>query len=628
MRRISFLIAAIFILITSINAKEVKLLAIGNSFSDDAIEHYLYGLADANGDTIVIGNMYIGGCSLERHYNNSVSNSNSYSYRKIVDGVKTITPEYRLSDAIADEDWDYISFQQVSSLSGILDSYYPYIDELIKYAQKHSTNPDVQIVLHSTWAYAESSTHTAFVNYNSSQTEMFKAIIDAGIRVAEKSGIDMIIPAGTAIQNGRTTSLGDTFCRDGFHLELSYGRYTASCVWYEKLFGKSVVSNNYVPATINPFQAKVSQLAAHNAVINPATITPIDVDEKSWLTIEPYFNPPKEYENALHGYKSPLQFYDGTPVKNKETWEDRRSEIRNQWMEMMGHWPTIIDDQEFEILKEEKIEDFTQFTVRFKWTPNEYTEGYLLVPDKKGLKPAVVTVYYQPESAVGLDDKQNRDFAYQLTKRGFVTLSIGTTETTNNKTYSIYYPSRESAEIQPLSTLAYAAANAYEVLAGHDEVDAERIGIVGHSYGGKWAMFASCLYDKYSTAVWIDPGIVFDETKGSSVNYWEPWYLGYYQPPWEKTWSKTGVNGKGLYPKLRENDFDLHELHALMAPRPFLVSGGSSDPNERWIPLNHTIAVNKLLGYSHRVAMSNRPLHSPNPQSNEIVYSFFEWFLK
>ncbi len=176
--------------------------------------------------------------------------------------------------------------------------------------------------------------------------------------------------------------------------------------------------------------------------------------------------------------------------------------------------------------------------------------------------------------------------------------------------------------------MAYASANAYEALAKVKDVDPEKIGIVGHSYGGKWAMFASCLYGKFTTAVWIDPGIVFDETKGSNVNYWEPWYLGYYPPPWKSTWSKTGENAKGLYSKLREEGYDLHELHALMAPRPFLVSGGSSDPIERWIPLNHTIAVNKLLGYNQRVAMTNRPEHSPNEASNEIVYSFFEWYLK
>lgn len=351
-------------------------------------------------------------------------------------------------------------------------------------------------------------------------------------------------------------------------------------------------------------------------------------NEKTWSTIAPYFKPPKEYEYAFHGYRSPLQFYDGTLVKTKEDWNDRREEIRSTWMEMMGEWPPLLTEQEFEIIEEEKREDFTQYKVRFNWTPNAKTEGFLLIPDGEGEKPAVITVFYQPETAIGFDDKQFRDFAYQLTKRGFITLSIGTTETTKNKTYSIYYPNREDAQLQPLSALAYAAANALEALEKVKDVDSERIGIVGHSYGGKWAMFASCLNDKFAASAWIDPGIVFDETKGSGVNYWEPWYLGYYQPPWENTWSKTGENAKGLYPKLRAEGYDLHELHALMAPRPFLVSGGSSDPVERWIPLNHTIAVNKMLGYTNRVAMSNRPKHSPDAESNEIVYSFFEWFLK
>ncbi len=78
---------------------------------------------------------------------------------------------------------------------------------------------------------------------------------------------------------------------------------------------------------------------------------------------------------------------------------------------------------------------------------------------------------------------------------------------------------------QPLSYLGYVAANGWNALAVLPEVDSKRIGIVGHSYGGKWAMFGSCLWDKFACAVWSDPGIVFDEARGN-VNYWEPWYLG------------------------------------------------------------------------------------------------------
>jgi hypothetical protein len=64
-----------------------------------------------------------------------------------------------------------------------------------------------------------------------------------------------------------------------------------------------------------------------------------------------------------------------------------------------------------------------------------------------------------------------------------------------------------------------------------------------------------------------------------------------------------------------------------MAPRPFLVCGGSDDPAERWIPLNHSIAVNNLLGYGNRVAMSNRTDHGPDEASNEILAAFFSCYL-
>ena len=141
-------------------------------------------------------------------------------------------------------------------------------------------------------------------------------------------------------------------------------------------------------------------------------------------------------------------------------------------------------------------------------------------------------------------------------------------------------------------------------------------------------MFAACLFDKFACAAWSDPGIVFDESR-PSVNYWEPWYLGYHTKPWRKRGLITKENpARGLYPRLIEAGRDLHELHALMAPRPFLVSGGSEDPPRRWQALNHTVEVNRILGYQNRVAMTNRPDHSPNDSSNEVIYAFFEHFLK
>jgi len=346
-----------------------------------------------------------------------------------------------------------------------------------------------------------------------------------------------------------------------------------------------------------------------------------------WEKIKDHFDPPQQYKDRYGDYPSPLTFYNGNKVKNKGDWPNRRKEILEYWHGHMGAWPPMIQSQEMEILDTRHRENFMQQRIRFEWSPGESTEGYLLIPDGEGKFPAVVTVYYEPETAIGYG-KLYRDYAYQLTKRGFVTLSIGTKTATEAKTYSIYYPDIQNATVQPLSMLAYAAANAWHLLSGLEFVDSTRIGIVGHSFGGKWAMFASCLFDRYACAVWSDPGIVFDDER-PNINYWEPWYLGYDPPPWRERGMIAPENpAGGLYPILREAGHDLTELHALMAPRPFLVSGGAEDTPERWTALNHTIAVNRLLGFENRVAMTNREEHSPDSLSNLQVYLFFEYFLK
>ncbi len=349
---------------------------------------------------------------------------------------------------------------------------------------------------------------------------------------------------------------------------------------------------------------------------------------ESWGKIETYFSSPTKFIDKYGDFRSPLNFYDGSPVKTPEDWQKRRVEILNKWHKMMGVWPEFTEDQTPEVIEEVIRENgIKQYKIKFFWAPNESTSAYLLIPEGSEKKPAVLNVYYEPETAIGLG-KPNLDFAIQLSKRGFVTLSVGTSEATRAEIFSLYYPDIDNAEVQPLSMLAYAAANSWFVLANLAEVDSTRIGIVGHSFGGKWAMFASCLFDKFACAVWSDPGIVFNE-KRESVNYWEPWYLGYHPKPWRKRDMITSENpARGLYPKLVEEGYNLHELHALMAPRPFLVSGGSEDPPSQWEALNHTVAVNKLLGFDNRVAMTNRELHAQDSLSNDQIYTFFEYFLK
>lgn len=343
------------------------------------------------------------------------------------------------------------------------------------------------------------------------------------------------------------------------------------------------------------------------------------------------FAPPAQFADDFGAYRSPLTFDDGTPVKTPADWAKRREQILATWWNLIGRWPPLIEKPQVRRLEQTRRDNFTQHRVSVQIAPDGQTvAGYLLIPESSVPRlPAALVVYYDPETGAGLNDKELRDFGYQLARRGFVVLSIGTPEfcSLNPPYRPLWKTPAGQPQLQPLSALAYVAANCHTALANLPNVDPDRIGIVGHSYGGKWAMFASCLYEKFACAVWSDPGIVFDETR-PNVNYWEPWYLGWdANVPRQRGVPSDARPRTGPYKTMIETGRDLHELHALMAPRPFLVSGGAEDPPQRWQALNHTVAVNKLLGHSNHVAMTSRATHGPTPESNEQIYAFFEHFL-
>lgn len=374
------------------------------------------------------------------------------------------------------------------------------------------------------------------------------------------------------------------------------------------------------------------------AILCLALLKPAVAEEaakgEAWAKIAPYFKPPAESAGDTGGYASPLKFHDGRMVQSAEQWPARRAEILKDWHEMLGPWPPLVENPKVQFLEQEHRENFTQHHVQVEVAlgGGKQSDGYLLIPDGKGPFPAVLVVFYEAKTSIGRGTTGEGvlDFGLQLARRGFVTLSIGTPSSQDegkDTRDELVKSGKQYPPTQPLSFLAYVAANCHTVLAKRPEVDPARIGIIGHSYGGKWTMFASCLYDKFACAVWCDPGVVFDEAN-SNVNYYEPWYIGFEPGVTRKPGKPTEENPRtGLYKKLVEEGRDLNELHALMCPRPFLVSGGSEDKPVRWKVLNHVIAVNKLLGYENRVAMTNREGHRPTPEAVEQINAFFVHFL-
>ena len=271
-------------------AKTIRVLAIGNSFSDDAVEHYLYELALEGGDNLIIGNAYRGGQGYESHWKVVEANKADFEYRKIVNGNWT-NVRSTLLDCVVDEPWDIITFQQVSQDAGDYDTYEPWLSKLINYVREKATNPNVQFGLHRTWAYAENSNHWGFPKYDKNQQRMFQAIVDATNRARKAHPeLKLLIPAGTAIQNGRSSYVGDRFCRDGYHLSYILGRYTAALTWLECITDQKAMDRTYAPVGLNEWQKAVARQSAHAAVMKPdklttIKITPEGMDADGYLTL-------------------------------------------------------------------------------------------------------------------------------------------------------------------------------------------------------------------------------------------------------------------------------------------------------------------------------------------------------
>lgn len=213
----------------------MKILSIGNSFSEDA-HRWLHSLAMLHGIDIQTANLYIGGCSLETHWKNFAENNAFYDYQ--VNG-NDAQEKISINDALLREEWDIVTLQQVSDLSGIPDSYEPYISELFEKVK--SALPEAEIRLHRTWAYEIDSEHPGFANYNKSQKEMYQKTKSATKEIADKLNIK-IIPSGDVIQTMRKNykefdyeNGGVSLCRDGFHLSYDIGRFAAAATWFVSL---------------------------------------------------------------------------------------------------------------------------------------------------------------------------------------------------------------------------------------------------------------------------------------------------------------------------------------------------------------------------------------------------------
>ena len=216
----------------------MKILCIGNSFSDDACR-YIHGIARSDGETIQVTNLYIGGCPLEKHFRNMLTEKAVYELQNNGSGTGFFVS---LKDALLNRSWDVVTLQQASYHSAKPHTFDPYAAALANYIR--TLCPKAKILVHQTWAYEDGSAKLLDVAGYQTSAEMFADVERAYEKMAQTIDAAGIIPSGKLFQALLGAGI-EKVQRDTFHASLGLGRYALGLLWYRMLTGRSVAENTY-----------------------------------------------------------------------------------------------------------------------------------------------------------------------------------------------------------------------------------------------------------------------------------------------------------------------------------------------------------------------------------------------
>jgi hypothetical protein len=304
----------------------------------------------------------------------------------------------------------------------------------------------------------------------------------------------------------------------------------------------------------------------------------------------------------------------GKPIDRLEDWMTRREEIRGWWREFLGRLdldPAYLPA--LEILSEDHVAGVLRQRVKYQVEPGIVTEAYLLKPAGATNCPGVAvfhsTVAHSIRQPAGVEGKPEKAFGLELAKRGYVTFCPRNYLWPDNHRIVAGGEAERFAQRRPgvrgMAKMLWDARVAVNILAGLPEVDAQRMGAVGHSLGAKEVLYLAAFDERISVTVSSEGGV------GTRFSNWDaPWYLG---------------------PEIRKATFDHehHELLGLVAPRAFLLIGGdSADGNRSWPFIAEALRVYRLYGPTARIGLFNHQQgHAVPPEAEQRIYEWFETYL-
>lgn len=250
---------------------ELKILCIGNSFSEDTTAHLAEIALHSGFHKVKIANLYVGGCSINKHCIHAQQDLPAYRYDVNEGDDWSRTLDYKISDAIKSDDWDWISIQHGTgdgSRYTDIDSYKK-LPWLITYV-KSLAHRKTKIAFNMTWVGESYFPHEEIEYYGGDQLLIYEKIAElTKDHILTLPGIDAVSPTGTAIQNARAGEIG-LLTRDGYHLTPDTGRYIAGMTFLKALTGADVSD----AACIAETRARMIAVeAVNNAIADPFRIS-------------------------------------------------------------------------------------------------------------------------------------------------------------------------------------------------------------------------------------------------------------------------------------------------------------------------------------------------------------------
>lgn len=311
---------------------------------------------------------------------------------------------------------------------------------------------------------------------------------------------------------------------------------------------------------------------------------------------------------------TPLMTIDHKPIGTLKEWTLKRELLIRQWRAALKPWslsrgsaPTV------SIVKQDRVEGVVRQLVQYQVEPGLPVEAYVLRPERATGRVPGVAVFHSTYNASirqpsGVEGEPAKAFGVQLAKQGCVAFCPRNFLWPENRRMDKTEVGRlyqRHPGTTGMAKMLYDAQVAVDILAADAQVDAQRLGAVGHSLGAKEVLYLAAFDERIKATVSSEGGI------GTSYSNWEAdWYLG---------------------PAVRQPGYgrEHHELLGLVAPRAFLLMGGdSADGDRSWPFIEAALPVYRLYPGQPRIGLFNhRKGHSVPPEAEELLYRWLKTYL-